>query len=275
MNPKEYAFWSVAMGASERAAMARLVASARGVGVSDPFHVMTDAPIPGCECYDGMGLPEDSGFRWLAYLKAAVVKLPGRIMVYVDPWHRWYSRPGRMTGLCGRSPIHIPLEGPLADEGATEGCYGVSVAEAIEHLRRGGVTGDPRFARPAWVMVRRSAIDEVYTLAGDFRRRCREAGGEVRLGLALSYAMHMLCADPEAHLAEARRDLWLPLGALDLEERAVLESTVISVERSLRLLGLPSVVYVGRVPVLDRREGAVETARLSREDSEWANREGR
>lgn len=265
MNPADFCFWSVAMGSRERLAMARLVASARAVGVRESFHVMTDAPIPGCECYDGMGLPEDLGFRWLAYLKAAVVKLPGRVTVYVDPWHRWYSRPGRMTGLCGRSPIHIPLEGALADQQETEGCYGVSVSEALRLLRRGGVTGDPRFVRPAWVMVRQSAIDEVHTLAGDFRRLCREGGVEIRLGLALAYAMHMLCADPEAHLAATRRDLWLPLGALDLEERAVLESTVVSVERSLLLLGLPSVVYVGPGPSVAAREASPQEGTASME----------
>lgn len=245
MSASDIVFWSIAMGPRDRAALARWVASARAVGVNDRFHVMTDAPVADCECYDGMGLPEDNGFRMLTYLKAAISRLPGRISVYVDPWHRWYSRPGQMAGLCRRSPIHIPLEAPVAEHPEAEAIFGIPADRAAEWMRAGGVVSEPRVARPAWVMVRRSAIDDIHALALDFRGRARERGTDIGVALALAYAMQLLCADPTAHLAQARRDLWLPLSAVDLEERALLESTVVSIERSLRLLSLPSLVYLG------------------------------
>lgn len=237
--------WSVAIGRREREAALNLAASIRESGAFTTLHVLTDATIPGCECYDWMGMDPDNGFRQLAYLKGAVSKLTCEHLLFLDPWHRFYSRPMNLRSLCALSPIHLPLEGLLMEHPAASRVYGMPASEASMLLRECGLMPPHHLARPVFMMVRRSAIDCVFALGHEFRQRARGHGTEIAVALALAYVMQMLCANPEAHRADRRRDLWLPAEALRPEELAQLESPEPNFQRAVQLLNLPSVVYFG------------------------------
>jgi hypothetical protein len=237
--------WSVAVGQREREAALNLAASIRAAGAFATLHVLTDATIPGCECYDWMGLEPDNGFRYLAYLKGAVSKLPCEHLLFLDPWHRFFSRPAQLSAVCALSPVHLPLEGPLLEHPAAAGTYGMPAPEASALLRGCGLKPPHYFARPVFMMVRRSAVDCVFSLGHEFRERCRSHGTEVAGALALAYVVQMLCANPEAHRAENRRDLWLPAESLRPDELEQLESGPPGLQRAIQLLALPSAVYFG------------------------------
>jgi hypothetical protein len=245
MKAADPLFWSIALGARERGAVRELARSAREVGVTGRIHVVTDAEIAGCECYDWMDLPDDCGFRMLTYWKAAAVRWPHDSAIYLDPWHRFYSRPFELAALCARSPIHIPLEGPLEGHTEAQAVYAMPAVEAGALLARCGLGGPRYFSRAALIMIRTRAIDGVFGVVQQFRREARQHGKEGRLALALTYAVQMLCGNRETHLAARRRDLWLPRSGLTAEERELLESPVVDWQRSVRLLSLPSLVHLG------------------------------
>lgn len=205
-----YLFWSMAFGENEREDFQRCVESARVVGVPNPFHVMTDGEISGCECYDGMGLDSDNGFRLLAYMKAAISRLAAETYVFIAPSTRFLARPIGLPSLLGLAPLHIPFEEPLVDTDAArvKREYGVPIDVAERVMRRLGVRGRIYFCRPALFIVRRRAIDLIFNLTREFRVNAKKETIEAPAALALAYTMHMLAPDRDAHRAGARPDLW-------------------------------------------------------------------
>jgi hypothetical protein len=206
---------------------------------------MTDEPIEGCESYDWMELPADRGFRVMIYWKAAATRWPNEYAVFLDPRNRFYSRPFRLASLCEHSPIHVPLEGVLEGHPLAASTYEMNSAAASALLERCGLRRPHHFARPALVMIRTRAVDRVCEIVQEFRYLARGHGAEVNLALAITYAVQMLCANRETHFATARPDLWLPESALSASEIEVLQSRTEDWRRSVRLLSLPSLVYLG------------------------------
>ena len=81
----------------------------------------------------------------------------------------------------------------------------------IDALRRGGVS-DPGFvAEPGFWIIKSNAIDTLFRLVSDFVPIARSAGLAPDMTACLSYAMQMLCADPESHQIGHHADIWLPV----------------------------------------------------------------
>src|SRR4029077_6821398 len=103
-----YCYWSVATG-PYAALMEQCVASARRWGVFKEFHVLTDRPIEGCECYDAQSVENTDGMFKLVYLKAGMTKLLFDYFIWIDADSVFVRHPRNVLDCLGKSPIHVPL----------------------------------------------------------------------------------------------------------------------------------------------------------------------
>jgi hypothetical protein len=202
-----YCYWSVADGPYARL-MEECVASARRAGVFKEFHVLTDRPIEGCECYDAQELDKSNGLFKLIYLKAGISKLLFDYYVWIDA-DSWFVRnPVSVLGSLCHSPIHVPLSTNLSELAEDARLNGISTKQYIELMSKEGVYNPVYRPDSAFWIIHRDAIDRVYELAGHFRAKAEEKGLKPDGTASLGYAMQMLCANPEAHRVKARPDLW-------------------------------------------------------------------
>ena len=221
-----YCYWSVADG-RYAAMMKRCVDSARNAGVFKEFHVFTDTPIEGCECYDCQSVAQTNGMYKLVYLKAGMSKLLFDHFVWIDADTLFRRNPWGVLSVLGKSPIHVPLApfnkiAEPANPGGGEG--GVSTSNSgfsdqsgnglvaapcyAELLTKAGVFNRPHDCNAAFWIVRRDAIDRVHDLASHFFSVATKEGYKATQDEAIGYAMQMLCADPGKHLRDSHPELW-------------------------------------------------------------------
>jgi hypothetical protein len=202
--PSRYCYWSVATGAYG-ALMENCV---RTAGVFKEFHVLTDRPLEGCECYDAMECDKVHGLFKLHYLKVGMTRLLFDYFIWVDADTVFVRNPVGVLEALGRSPIHVPLEINLSAVEKDANWKGVSVFALRDLLRREGVMNQVYSSQSAFWIVQREAIETVYDLALGFWHKSKEAGLVVDVSAALGYAMQILCAEPEAHLLRNAPRLW-------------------------------------------------------------------
>lgn len=203
----KYCYWSVATGAYA-ALMEDCVRTARAAGVFKEFHVLTDRPLAGCECYDAMQCDKGDGLFKLHYLKAGMSRLLFDYFVWVDADTVFVRNPVDVLAPLGRSPIHVPLEFNLSALAEDRLWKGRSCLELRALLEQAGLSNQPYLSQSAFWIVRREAIDTVYELALEFFNRTKRDGRALNVDVALGFAMQILCGDPEAHLLTAHPDLW-------------------------------------------------------------------
>ena len=83
-----------------------------------------------------------------------------------------------------------------------------SAGRLREFFRQEGLVSPVYLSRSAFWIIQHDAIEPVSELALRFWRQAKEAGLSVGVDAALGYAMHLLCADPEAHQLGKHPDLW-------------------------------------------------------------------
>lgn len=91
--------------------MAQCVQSARRAGVFKEFHIFTDRPIEGCECYDANNMSETKGWFKTIYLKLGMSRLLFDYFIWLDADHWFVRNPKNILETLGKSPIHVPLTG--------------------------------------------------------------------------------------------------------------------------------------------------------------------
>ncbi len=202
-----YCYWSVATGAYGTL-MERCVRTAREAGVFRGFHVLTDRPLAGCECYDACQCDKAGGMFKLHYLKVGMSRLSVEYFVWVDADTVFVRNPLDVLAPLGRSPIHVPLEVNLATLAADCTWRGVPLFRLRDLFQDAGVANQPYLSQSAFWIVHREAIDVVYDLAFQLWNRARDEGVAPRVDFALGFAMQMLCASPEAHLLTAHPHVW-------------------------------------------------------------------
>ena len=210
----KYCYWSVCDGAYG-AMMEHCVRTARNAGVFKEFHVLTDRPLEGCECYDACQLEKTHGLFKLHYLKAGMSRLSFDYFIWLDADTVFARNPFDLLGPLGKSPLHVPLELNLS--ALSEDCVGkdVSLFRLRELLRQEGIMNQAHLCGSAFWIVHHDAIDAAYELGLGFWHKAKDAGLIVDVSAALGYAMQVLCADPEAHRLVNHPGLW----ASDEEER--------------------------------------------------------
>src|SRR6267154_2778212 len=125
---QRYCYWSVCDG-SYAYLMKKCVASARRAGVFKEFHVLTDNPIEGCECYDAQTIEKRDQFFKLIYLKAAISKLLFDYFIWIDA-DTWFVRnPKNVLDSLGKSPIHVPLTANLSELKENKPLKGISTRQ--------------------------------------------------------------------------------------------------------------------------------------------------
>lgn len=202
-----YCFWSIATGLyADR--MKQCVASARNAGVFRKFVVFSEAPIEDCECYDAAGFANAGPCFRLVYLKAGISRLPFEYVVWIDADSGFTRHPRGLIAALGKSPIHVPLAQRCRDlpDTARIGPMPVRAYETLMH--EAGVYNEVYSSRCGFFILRRSAIETVWLLTQELTDKCKARGIAIDDGLALGYAMQMLCADPASHTLAARPDLW-------------------------------------------------------------------
>ena len=206
MRPR-YCYWSVCDG-TYGALMEHCVRTARQAGVFKEFHVLTDRPLAGCECYDCFQFDKANGLFKLHYLKAGMSRLNFDYFVWLDADTVFVRNPVDVLGALGRSPIHIPLEANLSALKEDTEWKGVSLHKLRELMQQQGIVNEIYLCQSAFWMVHHDAIEPVYDLALGFWHKAKEGGLVVDVSAALGYALQMFCADPEAHRLKNNRDLW-------------------------------------------------------------------
>lgn len=206
MTPS-YCYWSVATGAYG-ALMERCARTARQAGVFKQFHILTDRPLVGCECYDACQCDKADGMFKLHYLRVGMSRLSFDYFIWVDADTVFTRNPAEVLEPLGRSPIHVPLEVNLSTLAVDSTWRGVSVFRLGDLLRDAGIPNQPYLSQSAFWILHREAIDEVYNLAFQFWNRTREAGVAPHVDFALGFAAQVLCANPEAHLVTAHPHVW-------------------------------------------------------------------
>lgn len=174
MKPK-YCYWSVADGAYA-AIMQNCVDSARQAGVFKEFHVLTDRPLEGCECYDCYQFEKTHGLFKLHYLKVGMSRLNFDYFVWVDADTMFVRNPVDMLGTLGKSPIHVPLELNLSGVNEDRIWKECSLIHLRELMRQEGVLNQPYLNQSAFWIVHHDAIDSVYELAFGFWHKAKESG---------------------------------------------------------------------------------------------------
>lgn len=203
----KYCYWSVATGAYG-ALMENCVRTARGAGVFKEFHVLTDRPLDGCECYDAYQCDKAQGLFKLHYLKVGMSRLNFDYFIWIDADTVFMRNPVDVLGVLGRSPIHVPLEANLSALEEDRQWKGTSCFKLRDFFRQSGIANQVYLSQSAFWIVHREAIDTVYELALKFWNEAKAAGMLLDVSAALGYAMQLLCGDPEAHLLTKCTDLW-------------------------------------------------------------------
>jgi hypothetical protein len=242
---QRYCYWSVATE-HYAALMERCVASARRSGVFKEFHVFSDRPLEGCECYDAEAVEKTDGMFKLIYLKAGMSKLLFDYFIWIDADSCFVRNPRDVLSCLGRSPIHVPLTAKLSVKAGGASCPmgtqanggGVTnpnpppescevasqsqgeagkddrpclvpnAAQYVELMTQAGIYNPVYRSHCAFWVIQRDAIDRVIELGSHFRAVAKERGFIANVSSCLGYAMQMLCANPELHYLKARPDLW-------------------------------------------------------------------
>jgi hypothetical protein len=202
----KYCYWSVTDG-RYGAMMEHCVRTARRSGVFKEFHVLTDRPLAGCECYDAYQLDKADGLFKLHYLKVGMSKLNFDFFIWLDADPVFLRNPVDIVAPLSHAPMHVPLEVNLSAMTEDRDWHGRSCFRLRDLYRRAGIVNPVYLSQSAFWIVHRDAIDEVYELATQFLNQAKKAGLAVNVNEALSYAMQILCADPEVHRLAAHTEL--------------------------------------------------------------------
>ena len=162
-----YCYWSVCDGAYS-AMMENCIRSARQAGVFKEFHVLTDRPLEGCECYDAYQFEKEHGLFKLHYLKVGMSRLNFDYFVWLDADTMFVSNPIDALSPLGKSPIHVPLEMNLEALSEDRLWKGVSTLRFRELMREQGIADQVYLCSSAFWIVHHDAIDTVYNLALTF-----------------------------------------------------------------------------------------------------------
>jgi len=202
-----FCYWSVATG-QYAAFMKNSVYSARNSGNFVDFHVLTDIPIDGCECYDAMQMDMSHGLFKLHYLKVGISKLNYDYFVWIDSSTRFKSNPINLISILRKSPIHVPLEANLSDHSENLNWRGNKISEIKMLMNKHGVTGDMYIGSSSFWIVHHDVIDLIYDLAIAFWHKAKEHGLIVEVGVCLTYAMLMMCGYSDMHRQDKIKDIW-------------------------------------------------------------------
>lgn len=202
-----YCYWSVSDG-PYGILMERCVRSARAAGVFKEFHVLTDRPLEGCECYEAYECDKIGGLFKLHYLKVGMSKLSFDWFIWVDADTLFLHNPIDILAPLERAPIHVPLEVNWSVLNEDREWRGLSCFKLRELYRQSGVNNDVYASRSAFWIIQHDAIDAVYELAFQFVNYAREMGVIVEVDVALGYAMQMLCGNPDAHVISKYPEIW-------------------------------------------------------------------
>ncbi|MCS1407720.1 MAG: hypothetical protein M2R45_00880 [Verrucomicrobia subdivision 3 bacterium] len=213
-----YCYWSIGVG-RRRASLQACVNSARQAGVFREFHVFSDHPLKDCNTYDAMTAEAVEGIESLLYMKAGLSKLSFDCFIWIDPASRFCRNPNGPLAALNSAPIHVPLEFPVDEKPSGFSLDGLA-AEAYGRLfTENGVYNRVYYARAAFWIVKRAAIDAVFDWAKRFMAAAEEAGHRLDERFAISYVTQLLGADPERHTWRQRPDLWSPDSGPDAAEK--------------------------------------------------------
>jgi len=229
-----YCYWTVADG-RYAAMMERCVKSARGAGVFKDFHVFTDTPIEGCECYDCQSVAGTHEMYKLVYLKAGMSKLLFDYFVWIDADTLFRKNPWGMLSVLGKSPVHVPLV-PFSRPHQPDNKGPTGASSYAELLTKAGVYNPPYDCNAAFWIIRRDAIDRVHDLALHFLGFAKKEGHTATQDEALGYAMQMLCADPSKHMLKSHAEIWGQSKDGDNGQDAIVGSAILHLGRERRSL---------------------------------------
>lgn len=203
-----FCYWTVATG-DYVDLVAAMVDSARRVGVSEPFHVWSDRPVPGAE-WHRVGAFNPWGWLFkLVFLREQVQRLDFDYYVFLDADNWFVRHPGDPGRWLSGSPLHLTLEADLTRAESVPVWWEYSAGTIAALMHAAGVRHrSVHTVNAGMFVVRREAIEGVYRLMNRFWAFCREHGVWCVDEMLLSFAMHRVCRDPSPHLLAATHGFW-------------------------------------------------------------------
>ena len=207
----KFCFWSIAIGADERKAMATTVASFREGGLNQDIHILTDDPVLGrCECCDGRGIEKDRGFEQLHCLKSGMSKIPADLLVWIAPGTILKFCPLSIPGMIRNAPLYVPLHFRLTQSRSDLSTELPGVQCRRSAFTKCGASGVVYHSDDSFWMIRRDAIDAVMALAAEFRKNAETINLSPDWSTTLGFIMHMLGADLAPLVIGQESALWAP-----------------------------------------------------------------
>jgi hypothetical protein len=186
------------------------VRSARAAGVTEDFHVWTNAPIDGAICHPSGALNKPLFIFKFALLREQVKRLDYDAFVWLDAENYFVRHPGDVLRALNGAPVHATLESDVTLPGSRHAnWWGIPLPSFCELMRSKGVPGPAVFNTNAgfWI-VRREAIDRFCDLAMAFWLACEANLWRVTEEAPLAYAAQIFGGYPVPHTQRATADLW-------------------------------------------------------------------
>lgn len=206
----KFCYWSI--GDGEHGLMLRsLVKSARSVGITEDIHLWVDNDIDNCIVHkiEPNSFDKKHYLFKLRFLKDYVSKLDYEYFIFLDADNFFVRKPERIL-LTGNSPIHVSLESYCPNQENKRPDWWGCPLNIFETLMRSQGVMNRRIynCNAGFWIVHKHAVDIVVELCFSFHKHCESKGYIFTEEAPLSYAMHMLCADPESHLLVNTADVW-------------------------------------------------------------------
>lgn len=205
----DFCYWSIATGAYAKM-IAATIRAARELGVKEEFHVWTDSSVPGAFCHDAVSFPREGPHYRFHYLQHHVSALPHEHFVWLDADSWFVRRPENLLAVLNGDPVHATLESDmLSPKSRRSSWWQCPLKSFAEIMAKAGVKKQSLYNLNGgfWV-VRRDAINEIYSLVCRFYDVGVSHGYRFNDEPLLCYAMHMLCQNTEPHVLRKQPTVW-------------------------------------------------------------------
>lgn len=189
--------------------MEGVIASARAVGVEEPFHIWADKPVEGAITYDAGNFKKDHYLFKLDFLKE-IGKLFYDYYVFIDA-DSWFVRhPGDLIRYCHDSPVHFTMESDCTlTHGYRQDWWNCPLSEYCRLMREKGVRSRSIYNLNAgfWI-TKRGVTDHVFRLGQEFWHHANKNEYVFTEEAPLAYVAHMLMGNPYKHQLRLSPELW-------------------------------------------------------------------
>jgi hypothetical protein len=204
-------FWTATNGDYNYMAKA-MVLSARKVGMTDDFLVLSDKEVSGAKFIKAEWIPDERWGCWFKfrYLKRYLAGLDYDYLAWLDAENYFVRKPRNVLSMMHGSPLHSFLECDLTcPSNKRTDWWDCPNWKVVQMYRNMGVASRRIFnVNGGFFIIKRSFIDEFVRITDEFYQYCLKAGYRFVDEVPLAYATQLVCGDSEMHVGDVNQDVW-------------------------------------------------------------------